>query len=196
MTENKPSIFAELQKQEIEHCLNRRCFGVDPELARKILEVPNNLSYVREHGLSVKAANKFWRLSMMLQHFHTVQRDIPLAGDRVHLTATGRVDGDTKVYPNAIITNTGKNGVSICVQPYAPFIAMEIPEVFDPVELGGLTMSVSGGYFQNTPWVSLKPRDPLPATYWVFGEGARANGGLYVEVKHAKAWEVVSDLFY
>lgn len=174
-------------------CVERDKQAEDRESVKEVFELMRNRQYVQTYGISTAAINNCQSVLKVLKNIFSRTVTKPLKGDRVIVHATGRVDGTTKTYPNALITDIYDDKVVICVQPYAPFLigAMFTHEHDEK----GLKMSVSGGYFDSTKAGNLELTEPQNAWYCFFADGARAGGAVYIECK-AVTWAVTTDEFY
>lgn len=175
-------------------CVERNKQAEDREGVKEVFDLMRNRPYVQTYGISTTAVETCQNtLEVLKKHFGRVVTK-PLQGDRVIVTATGRVDGSEKTYSNALITNVFEDGeIVICMQPYAPFLNGVMGE--HKHNETGLKMSVSGGYFGGTNASKLKLTEPQNAWYCFFADGARAGGAVYIECK-AVTWTVTTDEFY
>lgn len=185
--------YANLTGCFVGECVERNKQAEDRESVKEVFELMRNRTYVQTYGISTAAVENCQNmLEVLKKHFGRVVTK-PLKGDRVIVTATGRLDGSIKTYSNAVITDIYDDKVVICMQPYAPFLNGPMWE--HKHNETGLKMSVSGGYFGSTNANNLKLTEPQNAWYCFFADGARAGGAVYIECK-AVTWTVTTDEFY
>lgn len=162
--------------------------------------IANNMSYITNYakwGLGDTERNNWVLADSVLKEFFDRDCVTPLAGDRVFVTAIGRrgrdgkLDGTSKMYDHALITEVRDGRAHICVQPYVPFLDLSSGVIAGH----GLALSCSGGYFQSVPLDDLKPAFPVTNRFKFWGAGARADGALQI-CRPVRAWSITSDLFY
>lgn len=152
---------------------------VSPELKPVLIEmVQQNLRFLGEHRyqFSQQVFEKYLEHREILSNHANRPNPVPLVGDRVFIQTIR-----DKVYERAVFTGRSDNNrLSVCTQPYEPHL-FNLPEVGQD-----LSMSVSGGYFQNIDESMIdleKGPDRIRVRYWTWASLACANGGLYIPVE-------------
>jgi len=194
------TILADIYKQAIEDAIQNEIAwnGSVSDQARELIEC--NLTYIHNHarfGLNETELARWAMAADLLKEFFDRACVTPMAGDRVFVTATGRrgpdgrLDGSSKMYDHALITDIRDGMAQICTKPYAPFVDLSSGVIAGH----GLALSCSGGYFQSVPLDELKPAFPVTGKFKFWGYGPRADGALSI-VRPVRAWSITSDLFY
>lgn len=194
------TILADIYKQAIEDAIQNEiaCNGSVSDATRELIEC--NLTYIHNHarfGLNEIELGHWAMADDLLKEFFDRACVTPLAGDRVFVDAIGRrgrdgkLDGTSKLYDHALITEVRDGRAHICTQPYVPFVDLSSGVIAGH----GLALSCSGGYFQSVPLEDLKPAFPVTGKFKFWGNGSRADGALQI-CRPVRAWSITSDLFY
>lgn len=152
-----------------------------------------NFRYINPYGLSRRDLTRWREVVEQWAAYMGRRPKTPLPGDRIVLTATGSIQGNTRTFHNALVTSgsmhhsRGNGGDAyVCTEPYVPFLDFIA---------GQPSLDVSGGYFKYAPATEFKFLEKREGDFKFFPCGCRADGALYLKLP-VYWWTLTSDLFY
>lgn len=145
--------------------------------------ITENLQYVNEHRYSDRDLEKAMTWRSLINARYKETKGTPQMGDIVHIY------GDNgKEYARARITEGFDGGLSICTQPYIPWVS--------GFNSGKIMTNTSGGYFRECKPEKLELLGKETAQFLDWGRlGSGGNQAIYFSatVNH---WKLVDKEFY